>query len=270
MSPEQVYPILLDEGVYLCSVSTMYRLLRANNEVKERRAQATHPAKKKPELIARKPKQVWSWDVTKLKGPNKGDYFDLLVAIDIFSRYVVGWMVVDQSDAEVAKEFLEAIVTKHEIEPDTLTIHADRGPEMTSKSTAQLLIDLKVDRSHSRPHVSNDNPYSEAGFKTLKYHSTFPKRFGAVQDARAYCNEFFESYNHHHRHSGIGFYTPASIHFGTAEQIRCKRVTTLNAAYAAHPERFVKQPPKPSDLPEIAWINKPVVTEETEEVIQNN
>ena len=255
-SPEQVYPILLDEGVYLCSPSTMYRLLTANAEIKERRAQATHPAKKKPELLATRPNQVWSWDVTKLKGPKRGEYFDLLVAIDIYSRYIVGWMLVNQSNEEVAKAFLGALIKRYDIEPNTLTIHADRGSEMTAKGTAQLLTDLNVDRSHSRPHVSNDNPYSEAGFKTLKYFSGFPDRFGCIEDARAYCSWFFdEYYNHEHRHSGIGYYTPASIHFGAAEAMRCQRATTLDAAYAAHPERFVKQPPKPTELPAAAWIN---------------
>jgi putative transposase len=263
MSPEQVYPILLDEGVYLCSVSTMYRLLRAHGEVKERRAQATHPPKKKPELMAAKPNTIWSWDVTKLPGAQRREYFDLLVAIDIFSRYVPGWMVVEQSNSEVAKEFLEATVKSQDIEPGTLQLHMDRGTEMTAKTTVQLLVDLKVGQSFSRPHVSNDNPYSEAGHKTLKYCAAFPERFGSIQDARIFCNWFFERYNHHHRHSGIGYYTPASVHFGTADSVRSQRASTLESAYAAHPERFVRQPPVPTALPSVAWINKPDQTEET-------
>lgn len=266
VSPEQVYPVLLDEGVYLCSVSTMYRLLRQEGEIADRRPQATHPAKKKPELMADRPNAVWSWDVTKLPGTHRREYFDLLVAIDIFSRYVPGWMIVEQSNAEIAKEFLERIVTTHNIAPNTLEIHNDRGPEMTAKTTMQLLSDLNVGHSFSRPHVSNDNPYSEAGFKTLKYCPAFPERFGSIQDARTFCTWFFGQYNHHHRHSGIGFYTPASVHFGTAESVRSQRAATLDAAYAVHPERFVKRPPIPTELPVAAWINKPV---EKEEAVQN-
>jgi putative transposase len=266
LSPEQVYPILLDEGVYLCSVSTMYRLLRAHGEVKERRSQATHPAKVKPELIAEQPNEIWSWDVTKLPGAHRRQHFDLLVAIDIFSRYVPGWLVVDRSDAEIAKAFLDGVIRAHGIEPNRLTLHMDRGSEMTAKSTVQLLADLEVGQSFSRPRVSNDNPYSESNFKTLKYCPAFPEHFGCIEDARSFCATFFDRYNHHHRHSGIGFYTPASVHFGTATEVRCQRAATLDAAYAAHPERFVRRAPTPADLPVSAWINKPA---ETEEVARN-
>jgi len=266
MSPEQVHPVLLDEGVYLCSVSTMYRLLRGHGEVTERRDQATHPARKKPELIAEGPREIWSWDVTKLNGPHRRVHFDLLVAIDIFSRYVPGWLVVERSNADIAKDFLGSTIEAHGIEANSLTLHMDRGSEMTAKTTVQLLADLKVGQSFSRPRVSNDNPYSESGFKTLKYCPSFPERFGSIEDAREYCSWFFERYNHEHRHSGIGFHTPASVHFGTAGEIREQRAATLGSAYAAHPERFVKGMPKPADLPTAVWINRPP---ETEEELQN-
>jgi putative transposase len=266
MSPEQVYPILLDEGVHLCSVSTMYRLLRTHSEVTERRDQATHPARKKPELIAEAPCEIWSWDVTKLNGPHRRVHFDLLVAIDIFSRYVPGWLVTERSNADVAKDFLRTTIERHGIEANRLTLHMDRGSEMTAKTTVQLLADLKVGQSFSRPRVSNDNPFSESNFKTLKYCPAFPERFGSIEDAREFCSWFFERYNHEHRHSGIGFHTPASVHFGTAAEIREQRATTLGAAYAAHPERFVKGMPKPAELPTAAWINRPP---DTEEALQN-
>ncbi len=256
-APEQIYATLLDEGIYLCSARTMYRLLSAHGEVKERRKQATHPAKVKPELIAEKPNEIWSWDITKLHGPAKRVYFDLLVALDIFSRYALGWLVVERATSEIAKQWLDGLVVRHQIPRGTLTIHQDRGTEMTGKPVVQLLDDLQIHRSYSRPRVSNDNPYSEAGFKTLKYHPTFPESFGSVQDARVYCDTFFAFYNHEHRHSGIGFYTPASVHFDTAAEVRDARQQTLELAHMAHPERFVNGVPKAADLPEAAWINRP-------------
>jgi putative transposase len=253
-SVAQTWATLLDEGVYLCSMSTMHRILRANCAAGERRRQATHPARTKPELVATRPGQVWSWDITKLRGPARGVYYDLYVALDIFSRYVVAWTVAAREDSEIAKTMLEQAMGVHGI-PDA--IHADRGTSMTSKPVAQLLLDLGVARSHCRPHVSNDNPYSEAAFKTLKYAPVFPDRFGCLADARTFAEAFFGYYNHEHRHSGIGLHTPASVHHGTATEIRAQRQTTLDAAYAAHPERFGHRRPAPPKLPAIAWINQP-------------
>jgi len=257
LAPAQVWARLLDDGVYLCSISTMYRLLTAAGENRERRRQRTHPAKKKPELIARRPNQVWSWDITKLQGPERGVYYELFVIIDIYSRYVVAWMVSPAETGELAKTFIEDAITAQGIDRDQLTIHADRGTSMTSKPVAQLLVDLGVARSHSRPHVSNDNPYSEANFKTLKYCPAFPGRFGSIQDARTFCAAFFEHYNHVHRHAGIGLHTPASVHYGTAGEVRAQRQITLDAAYAANPARFRHQPPSAPKLPTVAWINEP-------------
>lgn len=257
-APAQCWATLLDEGTYLASESTMYRLLRANGEAGERRRQATHPPRTIPELVAEKPNQVWSYDATALKGPTRGVNYDLLVMIDIFSRYVPGWLVVDSHDGDIVKGWIERLVAgQGGVAPASLTIHADRGSPMTAQPVAALLAELKIGRTHSRPQVSNDNPYSEAGFKTLKYCPAFPERFGSRQDAVAFCETFFTHYNHHHRHSGIGLYTPASIHFGTAEGVRTQRGLVLDAAYAAHPERFVNKAPTPPPLPRAAWINKP-------------
>ena len=261
-SPDQVYFTLLDEGTYVASVSSFYRILRANNEVRERRRQATHPAKTKPELVADKPLVVWSWDITKLKGPKRGEYFDLYVVIDIFSRYVVAWCVAPTESAELATELIEDAVARHRVPPDQLSIHADRGSSMTSNQVAELLSFLGIKRSHSRPHVSNDNPYSEAQFKTLKYCPSFPERFGSIADARAFCETFLNYYNHDHRHSGIGYHTPASVHYGTAAEVRAQRAETLEAAYADNPARFRHRKPEPPSLPTIAWINEPPPTEE--------
>jgi putative transposase len=266
LAVDQVWSRTLDDGIYLCSPSTMHRLLAANGESKERRRQRTHPAKKKPELMATKPNEVWSWDITKLRGPAKGDYFDLYVIIDILSRYVPSWLVAEAESAELARDFLEDAVLTQGVDPDTLTIHADRGASMRSKPVSELLVDLGVARSHSRPHVSNDNPYSEAAFKTLKYCPAFPDRFGSIEDARAFCAEFFEHYNHVHRHSGIAFHTPASVHYGTAEAIRNQRQQTLSAAYATNPMRFRHRPPVAPTIPPVAWINPPV----REEVAHNS
>jgi len=256
LAPAQVWARLLDDGVYLCSISTMYRLLAGVGESRERRRQRTHPARKKPELIAHRPNQVWSWDITKLQGPQRGTYYQLYVIIDIYSRYVVGWTVATAETAALAEAFIADTVATHGIARDQLALHADRGTSMTSKPVAQLLLDLGVDRSHSRPHVSNDNPYSEAAFKTLKYCPAFPSRFGSIADARVFCEAFFTAYNHEHRHSGIGMHTPASVHFDTAPEIRAQRQVTLDRAYAQHPERFNRRP-RPPRLPEQAWINQP-------------
>jgi putative transposase len=262
----QVWSRTLDDGIYLCSQSTMHRLLRANGESGERRRQRTHPAKKKPELMATGPNEIWSWDISKLKGPTKGEYYDLYCIIDIFSRYVPQWLVAEAESAELASDFLEDAVLAQGVDRGTLTIHADRGSSMRSKPVSQLLIDLGVARSHSRPHVSNDNPYSEAAFKTLKYCPEFPKRFGSIEHARAFCAEFFEHYNHIHRHSGIGLHTPASLHYGTAAEIREQRQATLSAAFNDNPIRFRHRPPVAPLIPEVAWINEPA----REEIAQNS
>ena len=247
--------MLLDEGVYLCSIRTMYRLLAAAGQIGDRRRQATHPPRVRPELVADGPGQVWTWDITKLKGPAKGVYFDLYVMLDIYSRYIVHWEIWPTENGELAKRFIEnAIIRNGGAVPNT--IHADRGTSMTSKTVTQFLAELKIDQSHSRPRVSNDNPYSEANFKTLKYCPAFPERFGSIQHARDFCDVFVEYYNHEHRHSGIGLHTPASVHFGTAHQIQEQRAQVLEAAYAAHPERFRRMPVPPA-LPEKAWINEP-------------
>jgi putative transposase len=262
MAPAEVWATLLDEGVYLGSISTFYRLLRESGETRERRAQATHPAKVKPELAAGAPNAVWSWDITKLRGPAKWTYYHLYVILDIFSRYVVGWMVATRESATLAETLIRQTCAKQGIGRDQLSIHADRGSSMTSKPVAFLLADLGVTQSHSRPHVSDDNPFSEAQFKTLKYRPGFPARFDSIQAARAHCQAFFAWYNDEHRHTGIGLHTPADIHYGLAEQIREKRAGVLDAAYTAHPERFVRKPPRPPELPTGSWINKPDDTEE--------
>ncbi|MGK2965240.1 MAG: IS3 family transposase [Tepidiformaceae bacterium] len=255
-APAQVWAALLDSGVYLCSIATMYRVLRSVGECRERRRQRTHPAKKKPELLATGPNQCWSWDITKLRGPARGQYFELYVIIDIYSRFVTGWMVAGTETGELAKGFIDQAVRRHGIKKGQLRLHADRGTSMTSKSVAQLLVDLGVDRSHSRPHVSNDNPYSEAAFKTLKYCPAFPEAFGSIQDARVFCETFFEHYNHRHYHSGIALLTPASVHYGDAERIQAERAATLTEAFTANPERFNRKP-IPLLLPKEAWINDP-------------
>jgi putative transposase len=253
----QVWSRTLDEGTYLCSQSTMHRILRANGESKDRRAQRTHPAKKFPELVAIKPNEVWSWDITKLKGPTRGIYFNLYVVIDLFSRYVVNWVLAVHEDAELAKEFLEDAIVLQGVARDQLTIHADRGGAMRSKPVSQLLVDLGVTRSHSRPHVSNDNPFSEAQFKTLKYCPAFPERFDSIEQARELCLAFFAHYNHVHRHSGIALHTPASVHYGTHHEVRFQRQATLDAAFAANPTRFRNRAPMAPSIPEAVWINQP-------------
>lgn len=256
-APASIYATLLDEGVYMCSVPTMYRLLRARGESRERRAQSVHPALVKPELIATAPNDVWSWDITKLHGPVKWTYFYLYVILDIYSRYVVGWMLAPHERATLAQLLIDDTIGKQNIDRDQLTLHADRGSSMASKPVAFLLADSGVTKSHSRPHVPNDNPFSESQFKTMKYRPDFPKTFTCIEEARAFCQQFFTWYNADHRHSGIGWHTPASVHYGTAEQIREQHGHTLHAAYQRHPERFVIKPPQPPQISTTIWINKP-------------
>ena len=256
-APAEVWATLLDQGTYLCSRRTMYRILDDALEVRERRDQLRHPAYKKPELLALAPNEVWSWDITKLLGPAKWTYFYLYVILDIFSRYVVGWMVADRESATLASQLIDQTCTKHGIPPGQLTLHADRGTSMKSKAVALLLSDLGVTKTHSRPHVSDDNPFSESHFRTLKYRPDFPDRFGSIQDARSFCRSFFPWYNSEHRHSGIGLLTPESVHYGRAADLLDQRQSILSDAYKAHPERFVHKPPAPPALPSAAWINAP-------------
>lgn len=256
-APAEVHATLLDEGSYLCSVRTMYRLLHKNDEVKERRNQRQNQHYQKPELLALRPNEVWSWDITKLKGPVKWTYFYLYVIMDIFSRFVVGWMIAHRESAKLAEILIKESCRRQSIERDQLTIHADRGSSMKSKPVAFLLADLGVTKSHSRPYQSNDNPYSESQFKTLKYNPRFPERFGAIEDARGFCLDFFHWYNHEHRHSGIAMMTPASMHKGEAIGILDKRNHVLLEAFNKSPSRFKYRIPKADDLPEAAWINKP-------------
>jgi len=256
-SPYQIYAALLDEGQYLCSIRTFYRILERHHEVRERRNQRCHPNYTKPELLATAPNQVWSWDITKLKGPAKWTYFYLYVIIDIFSRCVVGWMVAHRESTELAKRLIRETCERQEIQEAQLTLHADRGSSMTSKGVQQLLVDLAVTKTHSRPHVSNDNPYSEAQFKTLKYRPDFPTQFGSIEDARAFCCHFFDWYNHDHYHSGIALLTPVSVHNELATGIVCKRNQVLQAAFECNPRRFKNCQPTAQPVPEAAWINPP-------------
>ncbi len=257
-SPAAVQATLLDEGQYLCSIRTMYRILQQEGESGERPDQLIHPPCQKPELLATAPNQLWSWDITKLLGPAKWTYFYLYVILDVFSRYVTGWMVAPKEKAELAKRFIEETIAKHRIPPGQLNLHADRGKVMTSKPVAFLMADLGVTKTHSRPYVSDDNPYSESQFRTLKYRPEFPDRFGCIQDSRSFCQQFFQWYNEQHRHSGIGLLTPAMVHFGQTPVVLAQRQAVLDAAYAAHPERFVRRPPKPLPLPAQVWINRPL------------
>jgi len=256
-APATVYAKLLDEGVYLCSERTMYRVLHEHDEVKERRRQATHPAKVKPELIATKPNQVWSWDISKLRGPARWTWYYLYTILDIFSRYVVGWMLAHSENGRLAKALISNAVEQQGVVKDQLTIHADNGSPMVARPVVYLYAELGVIKSYSRPHTSNDNPYSESHFRTLKYRPELPDRFGSFEDAHAYCARFFSWYNDEHRHSGIGFHTPADVHYGRAEKIRQHRAEVLSAAYAAHPERFVRKAPVPPAIPVVSWINEP-------------
>jgi putative transposase len=256
-APREVYATLLDEGTYLCSPRTMYRVLDEHAEVRERRDQLRHPAYAKPELLATGPNRVWSWDITQLLGPAKWTYYYLYVMLDIFSRYVVGWLIADREAGSLAERLIAEACAKQQIAPDQLTIHADNGGPMIAKPVTLLMTDLGVSPSHSRPHVSNDNPFSEAQFKTMKYQPDYPDRFGSSVDARTWAQTFFLWYNNEHHHSGIGFMTPAAVHYGEAARLFANRQQTLNAAYAAHPERFVKGLPIPPALPTAVWINPP-------------
>ena len=257
MAPASIFATLLDEGDYYGSIRTMYRLLAAHREVGERRRQRQHPVYAKPELLALAPNEVWSWDITKLKGPAKWTCFHLYVILDIFSRYVVGWTIAQRESAELAEQLIADTVAKHAIAPGTLTLHADRGTSMRSKPVAALLIDLEIAKTHSRPHLSDDNPFSEAQFKTLKYRPDFPERFGSIEDARAHCQQFFGWYNHDHRHVGIGLMAPAAVHYGDAAALTAERAVTLKAAFIANPTRFKGRMPQPPALPTAAWINPP-------------
>jgi putative transposase len=267
LAPAAVFAILLDEGRYHGSVRTMYRLLAAENQSGERRNQRAHTAYAKPELLANQPNEVWSWDITKLKGPAKWTCFHLYVILDIFSRYIVGWMIAAREAAELAEQLIADTVHKQNIVPGTLTLHADRGSSMRSKPVAALLVDLDVIKTHSRPHVSDDNPYSEAQFKTLKYRPDFPARFSSIEHARAHCQVFFRWYNNVHRHSGIAMMTPYTVHYRHDEQLTQERGITLMAAFAAHPERFKGLAPKPAQVPAAVWINPPIEEIATPEII---
>ena len=256
-SPREVYATLLDEDTYLCHWRTMYRVLEEHGEVQERRNQLQHPAYTKPELLATAPNQVWSWDITKLKGPLTWVYYYLYVILDIFSRYVVGWMIAECESGELAKELITATCAKEGIAPDQLTVHSDRGSAMQSKRVAQLMVDLGVAKSLSRPYTANDNPYSEAQFKTMKYRPGYPDRFGSQEHARAWARDFIQWYNREHHHTGLGLMTPAVVHHGLADAVYAHRQQVLQAAYEAHPERFVRGMPTPPKLPKEVWINRP-------------
>ena len=256
-APASVHATLLDEGCYLGSVRTMYRLLKTQSGCTERRSQRRHSAYAKPELLATGPNQVWSWDITKLKGPAKWSYFHLYVILDIFSRYVVGWLIAPRECSGLATQLIEDTAQRQDIAPGTLSLHADRGASMRSKPVASLLVDLDIIKSHSRPYTSDDNPYSEAQFKTLKYRPDFPERFGSIEDARAHCQTFFAWYNDEHRHGGIAHMTPGNVHYGRAHQLITTRQAALDVAFATYPNRFKGRRPAPAQLPTTAWINPP-------------
>ena len=259
LAPPQIWAQLLDEDTYLCSISTMYRLLRRHHQIRDRRNQRRHPAHVKPELVATGPNQVWSWDITKLAGPHKWNWYHLYVMLDVHSRLAVGWLVAPRESARLAEEFINDCATHENIQPGQLSIHADRGTSMTSKTVTQLLADLGILQSHSRPQVSNDNPYSESQFKTLKQSPRFPKRFPNIESTRTFVDEFMDYYNNTHRHSGIGYHTPIDVHTGHAQHVRQQRQQTLNHAYQTNPHRFPR-PPQAPKIPAITWINKPQET----------
>ena len=268
-APREVYATLLDEGQYHCSWRTMYRILSEHDEVRERRNQLRHPTYARPELLASRPNQLWSWDITKLRGPAKWTYYYLYAMLDVYSRYMVGWMIAERELAELGKELIAQTCAKQGIQPGELTIHADRGGAMKAKSVALLMADLGVNKTHSRPHVSNDNPYSEAQFKTLKYYPTYPGRFGSLADARQWAHDFFSWYNHEHHHSGLGLLTPADVHYGRAEAVLAQREMVMQQAYERHPERFVNGPPRLPELPAAVWINPPQTRTEMSHTGQN-
>jgi putative transposase len=257
-TPREVYATLLDEGVYHCHWRTMYRILDEQQEVRERRNQLRHPAYARPELLATAPNQLWSWDITKLRGPVRLCYYYLYAMLDVFSRYIVGWMVAEHESAALAEELIVAACTNQRIQRDQLTIHSDRGAPMTAKPIAVLMSDLGITKSHSRPHVSDDNPYSEAQFRTLKYCPTYPDRFGSLQDARQWCQAFVTWYNQQHHHTALALLTPADVHYNRTAEKLAQRQTVLQQAYQNHPERFVKGRPTPAQLADAVWINQPV------------
>ncbi len=257
MAPAAVYATLLDEGTYLCSIATMYRLLRAGGETGERRRHATHPPTVKPELVATGPNRVWSWDITKLLGPVKWTYYYLYTIIDIHSRYVPGWLLASREDSRLAEQLIGDTCFNQHVARGQLSLHADRGSSMASKTVALLLADLGVTKSHSRPHTSNDNPFSESQFKTMKYRPDFPARFDSIEHARRHSRDFFSWYNNTHRHSGIALMTPADVHYGRAPAITAARSVVLDHAYATHPQRFVRHAPVPPRLADTTWINRP-------------
>lgn len=263
-APASIVATLLDEGTYLASARTFYRVLSASGEVRERRNQLTHPPYAKPELLATAPNELWSWDITDLRGPVKWSRFKLYKILDVFSRYVVGWMVAHRESATLAERLIAETIAKQNIARDQLTLHADRGASMRSRPVAFLLADLGVTKSHSRPHTSNDNPFSESAFKTMKYRPEFPDRFGSIEDARAFCRGFFDWYNTCHRHSGIAMMTPQMVHYGRAAEVRERRAKVLAGAFNAHPERFVNGMPEPQQVPEAVWINPPQLGLSTE------
>lgn len=256
-APAEIFAALLDEGIYLCSIRTMYRILHKHGEVKERRNIRRHPQYEKPELLATGPNQVWSWDITKLKGPEKWTYYYLYVILDIFSRHAVGWMVARGESSLLAKMLIGKTCKRQGIDKNQLLIHSDRGPSMTSKAVALLMSDLGITKSLSRPYVSNDNPFSESQFKTLKYRPTFPKRFGSIEDARAFSRKLLDWYNNEHYHTGIALMTPATVHYGGAAECNRRRQVVLSTAFDSHPERFVSGRPKALELPKEVWINPP-------------
>lgn len=256
-APRQVYAALLDDGEYLCSWRTMYRILDEYQEVRERRNQLRHPAYSKPQLLATGPNQLWSWDITKLRGPAKWTYYYLYTILDVFSRYVPGWLIAECESSRLAQQLIAETCAKQGIVPEQLTLHADRGSAMRSKTVALLLADLGVTKTHSRPHVSNDNPYSEAQFKTLKYRPDFPDRFSGIEHARSHCQDFFPWYNNEHRHSGLAMLTPRDVHYGLAAERLAARAASLARAFVEHPERFPRGLPQPGALPQEVWINRP-------------
>jgi putative transposase len=257
-APPQAYATLLDRGVYLCSISTMYRLLREHGEVRERRDLIRQPVYTKPELLATAPRQVFTWDITELRGPVKGSYFHLYVMIDIFSRFVVGWMLASRQNAKLAARFISEVMRREDIQPGTTILHADRGGPMVAGTTIELLDALGVQPSHSRPYVSDDNPFSEAHFKTFKYHPSFPERFYTREEGETFCGKFFTWYNREHRHSGIALLTPAMVHYGETDKVIGARSLVLTAAHARNPERFVNGVPRPQAPPTSVWINPPL------------
>jgi putative transposase len=265
LAPAQIYATLLDEDRYLCSERTFYRVLAENAEVRERRDQLRHPHYAAPELLATRPNELWSWDITKLLGPTKWTYYYLYVVLDVFSRYTVGWMLAQRESARLAEKLIAESCERQRIAPGQLTVHADRGAAMTSKPVALLLADLGVTKSHSRPHVSNDNPFSESQFKTLKYRPDFPDRFGSIEHGRSFCGDFFPWYNTEHHHVGLGLFTPHDVHYGLAEAKQDKRARVLAQAFARNPERFPNGRPSPRPLPTAVWINPPKPRVDAEE-----